>query len=206
MSKRHELVDLPADVIVSPPQVLAKGYRDYCRYRATLRGKNDIRVSQERDVLIAGKVVLVIPIDLARQEIVMLRQFRLPAHLANGGGDLIEFVAGRAENGESLIETANRECQEEIGIAPKKLVELFSFLSSPGLTDEEITVFLATVDASQAHEGAHVAPDGEQLYVHRVSMDAAIGSLDRHAMRGSPVIIGLQWLALNRERIADLLR
>jgi hypothetical protein len=51
-----------------------------------------------------------------------------------------------------------------------------------------------------------VAPDGEQLYVHRVSIDAAIGSLDRHMTRGSPLIIGLQWLALNRRRIADLLR
>jgi ADP-ribose pyrophosphatase len=205
MSKRRELADLPANVVLSRPQVLAKAYRDYHRYNVTLQGK-DGRVVQERDVMIAGKVIVVIPIDVARQEIVLIRQFRVPAHLANGRGDLVEFVAGRVEAGESLIEAARRECKEEIGIEPGKAVELLTFLSTPGVTDEEVTIFLAAVDATKVHEGSLITPDGEQLYVHRVSIDAAISALDRHTMRGSPMIIGLQWLALNRERIAGLLR
>jgi len=166
---------------------------------------NDSSVAQERDVLIAGKVVVVIPIDVVRQEIVLIRQFRLPAHLANGRGDLVEFVAGRVEVGESLIEAARRECIEEIGITPEKLVELFTFLSTPGITDEEMTIFVAAIDAAKIREGALITPDGERLYVHRVSIKAAVGALDRQAVHGSPVIIGLQWLALNQGRIAELL-
>jgi ADP-ribose diphosphatase len=204
MSKRRELADLPVDILLSRPQLLAKAYRDYHRYNVTLKD-NDRPVVQERDVLIAGKVVVVIPIDVARQEIVLIRQFRLPAHLANGRGDLVEFVAGRVEAGESLIEAARRECTEEIGIAPEKLVELFTFLSTPGITDEEVTIFVAAADAAKVREGALITPDGEQLYVHRVSIDAAVDALDRHAVHGSPVIIGLQWLALNQGRIAELL-
>jgi ADP-ribose pyrophosphatase len=204
MSKRRELADLPADILLSRPQLLAKAYRDYYRYIVTLKD-NDSPVVQQRDVLIAGKVVVVIPIDVARQEIVLIRQFRLPAHLANGRGNLVEFVAGRVEAGESLIEAARRECTEEIGVAPEKLVELFTFLSTPGVTDEEITIFVAAVDAAKVREGALTTPDGEQLYVHRVSIDTAVGALDRHAVHGSPLIIGLQWLALNQGRIAELL-
>jgi ADP-ribose diphosphatase len=204
MSKRRELADLPADVLLSQPQLLAKAYRDYHRYNVTLKD-NDSPVVQQRDVLIAGKVVVVIPIDVACQEIVLIRQFRLPAHLANGRGDLVEFVAGRVEAGESLIEAARRECTEEIGVAPEKLVELFTFLSTPGVTDEEVTIFLAAVDAAKVREGALITPDGERLYVHCVSIDAAVDALDRHAVHGSPVIIGLQWLALNQGRIAELL-
>ena len=30
-------------------------------------------------------------------------------------------------------------------------------------------------------------------------------TLDHYTMRGSPLIIGLQWLALNRQRIPELL-
>jgi len=206
MPKRDDLVDLPAEVVVSPPQVLAKAYLNYHRYRVTFSSQDRTGVSQERDVLVAGKVVLVIPIDLARGEIVMLRQFRLPAHIANGAGDLVELVAGRVEKGESLAETARRECQEEIGITPKKVVELFSYLSSPGLTDEEVTVFLADVDAAQAQEGARVTSENEQLYIWRVAIDAAIEAFARHGARGGPLTIGLQWLALNRGRITDLLR
>jgi len=204
MSKRRELADLPADIVLSPPQMLAKAYRDYHRYHVTVKDSAN-PVVQERDVVIGGKVILVIPVDIARQELVLIRQFRLPAHIANGRGDLVEFVAGRVESGETLVESARRECTEEIGIAPKKLVELFSFLSTPGVTDEEITIFLAAVDAAQAHEGALTTPDGEQVFVHRVSIDAALAALDRKAMHGSPLIIGLQWLALNRQHLEKIL-
>jgi ADP-ribose pyrophosphatase len=205
MSKRRELADLPMDVALSRPQLLAKAYRDYHRYHMTLQGQNG-PIVQERDVLIAGKVVVVIPIDIARQEIVLIRQFRLPAHLANGRGDLVEFVAGRVEAGESLMAAARRECKEEIGVEPGKVVELFTFLSTPGVTDEEITLFLAAVDATEVREGPLTTPDGEQLYVHRVSIEHTISALERQTMRGSPMIIGLQWLALNRDCIAGLLR
>jgi ADP-ribose pyrophosphatase len=117
MSKRRELADLSADVVLSRPQVLAKAYRDYHRYSVTLTD-DDGPVVQERDVLIGGKVVVVMPIDIVRQEIVLIRQFRLPAHLANGHGDLVEFVAGRIEAGESLAEAARHECTGRLVLLP----------------------------------------------------------------------------------------
>src|SRR5262249_31762676 len=182
MSERRELADLPADVVVSRPQVLAKAYRDYHRYSVTLE-RDAAPVVQARDAWIGGKVVVVIPFDILRQELVLIRQLRLPAHLANGHGDLVEFVAGRVESGESLIEAARRECTEEIGVAPIKLAELFTFLSTPGVTDEEITMFIAAVDATTVREGALTTPDGEHVSVRRVPVDAALGALDRHNMR-----------------------
>jgi ADP-ribose pyrophosphatase len=205
MSGRRDLSDLPADVSVSRPKILARAYRDYHRYGMTVASGDHRPVTQERDVLMAGKVVLVIPVDIARQKIVMIRQFRLPAHLANGRGDLVEFVAGRVEAGETSAEAASRECKEEIGVAPEKIVELLTYLSTPGVTDEEITIFLAAVDTAQVHEGPRVSPDGEQLLVHLVSIDDAVAALDRNTMRAGHLVIGLQWLALNRNRMAELL-
>src|SRR5262249_53674169 len=75
------------------------------------------------------------------------------AHFANGHGYLVEFVAGRVESNETLVDAARRECREEIGVAPEKTVELLSYLSTAGLTDEEVTIFLAAVDASRVREG-----------------------------------------------------
>ncbi len=205
MADKSELADLPADVSVSPPDRLAKGYRDYQRYHVTLSGADGATVEQQRDILRAGQVVAVLPVDLARDEIVLIRQFRLAAHLANGRGDLVEIVAGRVEDGEQLAAAARRECAEEIGVAPEKLVELFTFLSTPGVTDEEITVFLGAIDASQIKEGAVATVDGEQLRILRVSIVAAIGALDSGAVHEGPMLIALQWLALNRTRLAALL-
>jgi ADP-ribose pyrophosphatase len=205
MRDAQELADRPADVAVSQPELLAKGYRDYWRYRVALHGAGGVAITQERDVLVAGKVVVVLPIDIARDEIVLVRQFRLPAHLANKKGDIVEFVAGRVEPNETLIEAARRECREEIGVAPRTVIELGSYLTTPGLTDEEVTFFLAAVDVSQIREGPCTTPDGEQLFVLRVTVDAAIAALTRGEMHSSLVVIALQWLALNRSRVAELL-
>ncbi|HSP49580.1 MAG TPA: NUDIX hydrolase [Pseudolabrys sp.] len=201
----RELADLPFEVALSQPELLAKGYCDFQRYRLTLTGKDGATHTQTRDILLAGKVVAVLPIDLVRDEIVLIRQFRLPAHLANGRGDMIEAVAGRVEAGESLLEAARRECTEEIAVAPTVLVELFSYLTTPGLTDEEVTVFLAAVDASRVPERSGAATEGEQIKTFRVSIDAALAGLSAGKMRNGPLSIALQWLALNRNRIGELL-
>jgi ADP-ribose pyrophosphatase len=202
----RELADLAADVALSAPELLAKGYRDYQRYRLTLKGEGHAPLPQTRDVLRGGKVVAVLPVDLVRDEIVLIRQFRLPAHLANGRGDLIEIVAGRVEAGEALTDAARRECVEEIAVTPAALVELFSYLTTPGITDEEVTVFLAAVDAARVPERSGAAIEGEQIGTIRVAIDDAIAALNKNAMRNGPLLIALQWLALNRGRLAELLR
>jgi ADP-ribose pyrophosphatase len=199
MPDHSELADRPADVALSRSEPLAMGFFDYKRYRLTLHG-----AAQTRDVVLAGKVVAVLPIDPARDEIVLIRQFRLPAHLANGRGDLIETVAGRVEVGEQPAEAARRECAEEIGIKPGGLIELFTYLTTPGLTDEEVTVFLAAVDATRVPE--RTSAGGEKIGVVRVPVEAAIDALTLGTMRNGPLVIALQWLALNRGRVAELLR
>ena len=144
MADPRDLADRAADVTLSAPELRGKGFFDYQRYRVTLPSG-----TQTRDVLRAGKVIAVLPLDIERGEVVMIRQFRPAAHLANGKGDTVEIVAGRVEAGEALAQAARRECQEEIGVAPKALVELFSYLPTPGLTDEEVTLFVGAFDASK---------------------------------------------------------
>jgi ADP-ribose pyrophosphatase len=206
MREAEELGDRAADIALSAPEFIGKGYRDYQRYRLTLKGDGGAAIAQTRDVLCGGKVVAVLPIDLARDEVVLIRQFRLPAHLANGRGDLIEAVAGRVELGEPLAEAARRECMEEIGVAPGELVELFSYLTTPGITDEEVTVFLAAVDASRVPERSGAAAEDEHIQTMRVSIDAAMAALARGTMRNGPLVIALQWLALNRDRTPNCWR
>jgi ADP-ribose diphosphatase len=200
MRERFELADRRADVTLSPPERLAKSFFDYLRFQVTLP-----RGEQTRDVVRAGKVAAVLPIDVERDEIVMIRQFRLAAHLANDKGELLEIVAGRIEPGETAALAAQRECSEEIGVAPLALVELFSYLPTPGMTDEVVTFFLAAVDAADVPERTQPT-DGEYINVLRVPIDAALEALNRGVMRSGPLVIALQWLALNRDRLATLLR
>src|SRR5438105_15871287 len=103
------LADQPVDVALSAPKLLARGFRDYERWQFTIAGEHG-PTTQTRDVLRFGRVAAVLPLDLVREEIIVIRQFRLPAHLANGRGQPVEIVAGRVEANEDLVETARREC------------------------------------------------------------------------------------------------
>jgi ADP-ribose pyrophosphatase len=49
------------------------------------------------------------------------------------------------------------------------------------------------------------ATEGERIAVMRVSIDEALAALPRGAMHNGPLVIALQWLALNRARLPELL-
>jgi 8-oxo-dGTP pyrophosphatase MutT (NUDIX family) len=64
---------------------------------------------------------------------------------AVGSPDLLELPAGKLdEEGESPLDTAKRELAEEIGKQAEHWEPLGSFYTSPGFTDEEVHLFLAT--------------------------------------------------------------
>jgi len=64
---------------------------------------------------------------------------------AIGSPDLLELPAGKLDHeGESPLDTAKRELAEEIGKQAEHWEPLGSFYTSPGFTDEEVHLFLAT--------------------------------------------------------------
>jgi ADP-ribose pyrophosphatase len=199
----NPIADDRADVVIAGREVLAEGFRRYERLRVRRSGEN---VPRALDVLRSGPAAAVLPIDPGRDEVVLLRQFRLAAHLANGRGNLVEIVAGHVEADEQPAEAARRECVEEIGVAPGLLVELFTYLTSPGMSDEEITLFLGVVDASGVPERAGAAVEHEETVPMRVPIDAALAALAAGTVRNGPLIIALQWLALNRGRLSEVVR
>ncbi len=199
----NPIADDRADVVIAGREVLAEGFRRYERLRVRRSGED---VPRALDVLRSRPAAAVLPIDPGRDEVVLLRQFRLAGHLANGRGNLVEIVAGHVEAEEQPAEAARRECVEEIGVAPGLLVELFTYLTSPGMSDEEITLFLGIVDASGVPERAGAAAEHEETVPMRVPIDAALAALVARTVRNGPLIIALQWLALNRGRLSEIVR
>ncbi len=71
----------------------------------------------------------------------MVRQPREPV----GEPDLLELPAGKLDvEGESRLECARRELAEEVGMSAGEWHELRRFYVSPGLLEEEVTLFEAT--------------------------------------------------------------
>ncbi len=197
--------DEPADASVLQSQLLARGFRDFKRYSVELRHSDGTHVRLSRELLHVGPVVGVLPVDLARGEVVLIRQFRLAAHLRIGKGDLVEIVAGHVDPDEDPADAARRECREEIGVLPTAVRELFTFMPAPGLVDEHATLFLAVVDASKVPERAGAADETEDTRPVRVDFDAAIAALEQGRIHNGYLITALQWLALNRNRLDTFL-
>ena len=195
------LADASADATVSRATLVGDGYHRLERFSLSLRIPGHDAIDSVRDVLRVGKVTAVLPIDIARGELVLICQFRLPAHLATGEGELTEIVAGHVEAGETPAEAGMRECVEEIGVRPSALYPMLDFIPVPGSSDEHGFMFLGPVDATRVPERAGAADEKEATRPIRVPIDTALAALERGILRNGFVIIALQWLALNRGRL-----
>ena len=198
------LSDKPAEAIISPPEILAQGYRRYERIRAVLTRSEETPVNVSCDLVRGGAVVGALAFDPVLREIVLIRQFRLAAHLATRRGDMVEIVAGGVENGEDATRAAYRECNEEIGVAPTRLVELFKFLPTPDVTDECMTLFLAIIDASRVPERAGAVDEAEDTRPMRIPLKRLVAAFPNMSCCSGFTIIALQWLMLNRDNLDQL--
>lgn len=194
----------PSAARVEGPELLHDGYRQVEGWRATLASAEG-EIVQVREVLRGGPCVALIPVDLKRGELVLIRQFRLPAHLATGAGDLVEVVAGRVEPGEDLEVAARRELAEETGLEAGRLIPLLSFMPSPGIVDEHATLFLAEVSSENLPHEAGAADERELTRPFAAPIPAAVAALADPRPRNAFLLIALQWLALNHERLPEIL-
>jgi ADP-ribose pyrophosphatase len=82
-----------------------------------------------------GKAVAVL-IKTADNKIVLTHQFRFPLDRW-----IYDLPGGGSPASEDLEEAAIRECREEVGIRPKKLIKLATFYPNPGRIDWTANLF-----------------------------------------------------------------
>lgn len=103
----------------------------------------------------------------------------------------LEIPAGKLDvEGESPLQTAQRELAEEIGQQASRWTELFVFYSSPGFTDERVWLYLAE-ELSPAPET--VVDEDERIEVVRWPLDQLERAIAE--CHDSKSLIALLWLA-----------
>jgi len=155
-----------------------------------------------RELFERGRAAAVLPYDLVRDEVVLIRQFRVGPY-ANGEAPwAIEIVAGIIDSGETAEAVARRELMEEANLEAKgPLLRIGTCYVSPGGSTETCENFVAAVDTARAGGVFGLPEEDEDIQVLVWPFERAFRALADGLITAAPAIIALQWLALNRERL-----
>jgi len=143
-----------------------------------------------REYIVHPGAVMVIA-RLPDGKLLLERQFRYPLDRV-----FIEFPAGKVDAGEDRLAAAKRELTEETGYVAARWSHLATMHPVISYSTEQIDIYLAD-------ELTHVGDDldhGEFIETISVSLDEALGWLDRGEITDAKTMIGL--LLLSR-RVRD---
>lgn len=157
----------------------------------------------EREIFERHHTVGVLLYDPQRDEVVLVEQFRLPAHLAGFPAWELEIVAGIVDHdNESAEDLARREAKEEAGIEIQgELVPVHNYMPSPGACTERVAVYCGRVDA-QGAGGIHgLAQEHEDIKVIVLSYRAAMKKLRSDEIKNGLTALALYWLGAHRAEL-----
>ncbi|MBL8191187.1 MAG: NUDIX hydrolase [Acidobacteria bacterium] len=114
--------------------------------------------------------------------VALVKQYRHPARQ-----ELLEIPAGKIEAGESPMECAAREIEQEIGFRAGRIELLADFYSTPGFCEERLYVYLAT-ELTPAEQNLDHDEFVEVVYI---PLAEAVSMAERNEIEDSKTIIAL---------------
>ena len=125
----------------------------------------------------------IVPV-LPNGDVLLVRQYR---HAARS--DLWEIPAGKLEPGENALACAQRELREETGYVAERWVNLMSFFTTPGFSDERITLFCADGLTARSR-----LDDGEITALLPASPETVLEMITAGAIVDAKTILAIAWL------------
>lgn len=129
-----------------------------------------------------GSVVL-LPIP-EPSKIILIRQYRYSIDRW-----IWELPAGSLKPGEDPDAAAARECEEEIGLTPRKVIRLRGYYPTPGFCDEEMIYYRCEELGPPAPDSTAKKDDDEEIEPRTFTIDEA------RALVASGEIVDLKTLA-----------
>jgi nudix-type nucleoside diphosphatase (YffH/AdpP family) len=153
--------------------------------------------TQQRETYDRGGAATILPYNLARRTVVLVKQFRYPPY-ANGYDDLmIEAAAGLLDDA-SPEQRICMEAEEEIGYRLHEVRKIFAAFMSPGALTEKIHFFVAAYEPDmRVGDGGGLADEGEDIEVLELSIDEALSMIADGRIVDAKTIMLLQYAALH---------
>jgi nudix-type nucleoside diphosphatase (YffH/AdpP family) len=153
--------------------------------------------TQHRETYDRGGAATILPYNLARRTIVLVRQLRYPAYAAGYDDLMIEAAAGLLDDA-APEERIRLEAEEEIGYRLREVREIFAAFMSPGVLTEKIHFFVAAYEPDmRVGDGGGLAHEGEDIEVLELSIDEALAMIKDGRIVDAKTIMLLQYAALD---------
>ena len=143
----------------------------------------DGQVCTREYIIHPGAVAVLAMLDNGK--LVMERQFRYAPQR-----EFIELPAGKIDDGEDILVTAQRELLEETGYVAREWIHLSTAWPCIGYADERMEYFIAR---GLTHQGSQL-DHGEFLEVFELTLDEALEWVRAGKISDSKTIVGLFWL------------
>jgi ADP-ribose pyrophosphatase len=101
-------------------------------------------------------------------QVILIRQYR-----ASVDKELWEVPAGRVDTGESPEDAVVRECEEEIGLVPRRLQRIRGLFPAPGFCDEELIFFRVSDLVPPAADSTRKPDEDEDIHAQPHAVAAA---------------------------------
>ena len=128
--------------------------------------------------------------------VLLTRQFRMPAFVNGHDGMLIESPGGLLDDA-TPEERIRAEVEEETGYRVHHVEKIFEAFMSPGSVTEKLYFYIGDYDsAMRVSEGGGVEEEGEEIETIEVPLQTAMQMIERGEIMDGKTIMLLQYAAL----------
>ncbi|AQH03625.1 GDP-mannose pyrophosphatase (plasmid) [Burkholderia sp. KK1] len=189
METKERVRILKTEVLSDDWYVLRKVTFDFLRRDGTWQ-------RQSRETYDRGNGATILLRERNTGNVLLTRQFRMPAFVNGHHGMLVETPGGLLDDA-SPEERIRAEVEEETGFRVHRVEKIFEAFMSPGSVTEKLYFYLGEYDSSmRVSDGGGVAEEGEEIETIEVPLHTALDMIGRGEIMDGKTIMLLQYAAL----------
>jgi len=151
---------------------------------------------QSRETYDRGNGATILLRDRKTGNVLLTRQFRMPAFVNGHDGMLIESPGGLLDDA-TPEERIRAEVEEETGYRVHRVEKIFEAFMSPGSVTEKLYFYVGDYDSSmRVSDGGGVEEEGEEIETIEVPLQTAMQMIERGEIMDGKTIMLLQYAAL----------
>lgn len=159
-------------------KVLADGRFRLTSTRVEIVEADGVARKIEQEIYHHKGAAAVLLYDPSRGNVLLVRQFRLGAHLEGAEQPMTEVCAGMLD-GDGPEAAVVREAMEETGVAIAGARHVFDAFVSPGATTEKIACFVAQYNSTDRIGPGGGVDDDEHIEIMELKLDKALAMIER---------------------------